>query len=57
MPYIGLLLFLAVIGTAVWWLLSSRQEPGSNRRGRGDAPRGPDDDPDFLRDLDRKYRP
>lgn len=39
---------------AIAWLVTGRQRgPQSGRRGPGypSAPRGPDDDPDFLRNL------
>jgi hypothetical protein len=61
------LLFLAAVLYALFWLLDQRAAGRSNgtpRRGGGDpggrpAPRGPvgpDDDDDFLRELDWKNR-
>jgi hypothetical protein len=48
-----ILLFPAVGPVA--WLLAGRPGPAQGGRGRGtnrpSAPRGPDDDPDFLRNL------
>ena len=48
-----LILLFTPIG-AIAWLVTGRQHgPRSGRRGSGypTAPRGPDDDPDFLRHL------
>ena len=60
------LLFLAAVLYAVFWLLDQRaaRTGGTPRRGGGDAggrpvprgPVGPDDDDDFLRELDWKNR-
>ena len=60
------LLFLAAVLYALFWLLDQRagRAGGTPRRGGGDpggrtAPRGPvgpDDDDDFLRELDWKNR-
>lgn len=59
------LLFLAAVLYALFWLLDQRSaRSGTPRRGRGEpggrtAPRGPvgpDDDDDFLRELDWKNR-
>ncbi|MFM9378412.1 hypothetical protein [Gordonia sp. VNK21] len=48
MPYLLALLVLCVIGFLVWRLLTGREHvPPADRN----APRGPDDDPDFLRKL------
>jgi phospholipase D-like protein len=43
---------------AILWLLFGRPRRGllSARSRREPAPRGPDDDPDFLRNLDRRLR-
>ena len=49
--------FLVLIAVVVWWGVSLWQKralgPGGGRKGpqRTDRPRGPDDDPDFLRRL------
>lgn len=50
--WILLILVFAPIG-AIAWLVTGRQpKPRSGRPGpRRPAPRGPDDDPDFLRNL------
>jgi len=51
--WIVLILLFTPIG-AVAWLVTGRQHgPRSGRRGSSypTAPRGPDDDPDFLRNL------
>jgi hypothetical protein len=48
---------LILIAAVVWWGVSLWQKrtrgPGATRKGprRTDPPRGPDDDPDFLRGL------
>lgn len=57
-------LFLVLLGAVVWavfWLLDRRRQasgpgdtPGSGGRPAPRRPRGPDDDEDFLRELDRK---
>jgi len=49
-----LLIFLFTPIGAIAWLVTGRQHgPRSGRRGSSypTAPRGPDDDPDFLRNL------
>jgi hypothetical protein len=49
--------FLILIAALVWWGVSLWQKrslgPSGGRKGprRVDPPRGPDDDPDFLRRL------
>ena len=60
------LLFLAAVLYAVFWLLDQRaQRPRGPRRGRGGEPGGrmvprgpvgPDDDDEFLRELDWRNR-
>jgi hypothetical protein len=51
--WIGLILLFTPVG-AIAWYFAGRQR-GPQRGGRGprypSAPRGPDDDPDFLRNL------
>lgn len=47
---------LILIAVAVWWGVSVWQKRNGRGGGRGprrrfDPPRGPDDDPDFLRGL------
>ncbi|MET9338556.1 PLDc N-terminal domain-containing protein [Nonomuraea sp. NPDC003804] len=58
-----LIVVLVPLVGSVFWLLLGRptrsrpfQLPGRSATDRGEAPRGPDDDPDFLRDLDRRLR-
>ena len=56
-----LLLVLLVVGVAIYLAIRMMQGPGrspARRRPSGPPPRplAPDDDPDFLRDLDRKRR-
>ena len=50
--WILLILLFAPIG-AIAWFVTGRQRGPQNRRQRPHppAPRGPDDDPDFLRNL------
>ena len=51
--WILLILLFAPIG-AIGWLVTGRQrgpQNGRPRPNRPSAPRGPDDDPDFLRNL------
>ena len=60
------LLFLAAVLYALFWLLDQRADRSRNiRRGRGGEPGGrsvprgpvgPDDDDDFLRELDWRNR-
>jgi hypothetical protein len=62
--YIGgvkFLVFLVLLAAVVYVLVRAAQQRGirpPKRRPAGPPPRphGPDDDPDFLRDLDRKRR-
>ena len=57
-------LFLVLLGALVWaffWVLDRRRQasgPGDGSGGRPAPrrPQGPDDDEDFLRELDRKRR-
>jgi hypothetical protein len=68
-PMWVLIIVLLPIAGAVLWFLAGRDRPSGGQQGRGrpgggtgggpKRPRGPvapDDDPDFLRDLDRKLR-
>jgi hypothetical protein len=59
-----LIIWLILIGLvvyAVFWAIDRRSTrrppaPPTRRRRVPPAPRGPDDDEEFLRDLDRKWR-
>ncbi len=58
-----LIVVLVPLVGSVFWLLLGRPTrsrpfhlPGRSIMDKGEAPRGPDDDPDFLRDLDRRMR-
>jgi hypothetical protein len=62
--WVLIVVLLADIGGLLWLLLGRpqgeqpvrRQRSSRTGRPRPAAPRGPDDDPDFLRDLDRRLR-
>ncbi|MEW9527701.1 PLDc N-terminal domain-containing protein [Microbispora sp. NPDC049125] len=67
--WVVIVLFLAALGGLLWLLFGRPREvvhhqagsrgspPDAHRRPRDiDHPRGPDDDPDFLRSLDRRLR-
>jgi hypothetical protein len=69
--WVVIVVLLAALGGLLWVLLGRPRPKGSitgNYRGygppaerpqpmpRAEAPRGPDDDPDFLRSLDRRLR-
>jgi hypothetical protein len=51
--WIVLILLFAPIGGIAWLVTGRQRGPKSGRRGPNypAAPRGPDDDPDFLRNL------
>ncbi len=59
-----IIVLLLPLAGGVFWLLLGRPNgpraqgmlPHSARPARPEAPRGPDDDPDFLRDLERRLR-
>ncbi len=57
-----ILIVVALLALAVWFLvrfLDGRAGSGQSRRPRPSAPprvTGPDDDPEFLRDLERRRR-
>ncbi|MFF4413363.1 PLDc N-terminal domain-containing protein [Streptosporangium sp. NPDC001559] len=62
--WVIIVLLLPVAG-GVFWLLLGRPSasgargtlpPDDHRSVRREAPRGPDDDPEFLRDLERRLR-
>lgn len=51
--WVLLVLFFPVVGPVAWFV-AGRPSSSATRRGpthRGGPPRGPDDDPDFLRNL------
>ncbi|GAT68043.1 PLDc N-terminal domain-containing protein [Planomonospora sp. ID91781] len=64
--WVLIVVLLALVGGLFWLLLGRPLGPrpprillppeGTPREPRPQAPRGPDDDPDFLRDLDRRLR-
>ncbi|MFC4058682.1 PLDc N-terminal domain-containing protein [Planomonospora corallina] len=62
--WVLVVVLLAMIGGLFWLLLGRPLGPRAPRLvlppevpgPRPQAPRGPDDDPDFLRDLDRRLR-
>jgi Phospholipase_D-nuclease N-terminal len=51
--WILLILLFAPIGAIAWYVAGRQRGPQTGRLGpsRPSAPRGPDDDPDFLRNL------
>ena len=51
--WIGLILLFPWAGAMAWFLTGKQRGPLNGRAGRNypRAPRGPDDDPDFLRGL------
>ena len=51
--WILLILVFAPIGAVAWFFAGRQRGQQNGRRGRNypSAPRGPDDDPDFLRNL------
>jgi hypothetical protein len=51
-----LLVLLTFWVGAILWLLFGRPRGGVVSARRARPPRGPDDDPDFLRNLDRRLR-
>ncbi|MEU4541956.1 PLDc N-terminal domain-containing protein [Nonomuraea dietziae] len=58
-----LVIVLVPLVGSVFWLLLGRplrsrplRMPGRSIMDAAEPPRGPDDDPDFLRDLDRRMR-
>ncbi|MFD0890170.1 PLDc N-terminal domain-containing protein [Streptosporangium algeriense] len=62
--WVIIVLLLPVAGGVFWLLLgrpsasgvTGRFPPDDDRPARREAPKGPDDDPDFLRDLERRLR-
>jgi Phospholipase_D-nuclease N-terminal len=51
--WILLILLFPTVGAIAWFVTGRQRGPRSGSRGSGypAAPRGPDDDPDFLRNL------
>lgn len=60
MAYLFALIGIVAIGFLLWRAfgpsLNSDDGPSAPRTGGRAAPRGPDDDPEFLHDLDRRTR-
>ncbi|MCR5977799.1 hypothetical protein GDN83_08620 [Gordonia jinghuaiqii] len=62
MTYLFAVLGLLAIGFLMWRAFGPQSDgtgdapPAGGHRGRTRGPVGPDDDPDFLRDLDNKTR-
>ena len=62
MTYLFAVLGLIAIGFLMWRAFGPQSDGGGNaspsagNRGRARGPVGPDDDPDFLRDLDNRTR-
>lgn len=60
--WVLVILLLPLVGGLFWLLLGRPHGPRATRvpppdtTKRTQAPKGPDDDPDFLRDLDRRLR-
>ncbi|WP_214409936.1 PLDc N-terminal domain-containing protein [Sphaerisporangium fuscum] len=62
--WVLIVVLLADLGGLLWLLLGRplgeqairRRQMGRAGHPRPSVPRGPDDDPDFLRDLDRRLR-
>ncbi len=54
-PSWALVAVIPYVGPAAWFLLGTERSPTSGRRASGGGrPLGPDDDPDFLRELGRR---
>ncbi|MBB5137740.1 hypothetical protein HNP84_007492 [Thermocatellispora tengchongensis] len=59
--WVLVVVLLVGVGGVLWLLLGRPYAPRETQAGpggsmRADVPRGPDDDPEFLRDLDRRLR-
>ncbi|GAA2388766.1 MULTISPECIES: hypothetical protein [Gordonia] len=54
MPYLFVVLVVIVAAYLSWRLVESRMQDQTGRSDRSSVPRGPDDDPDFLRRLDER---
>ena len=64
--WVPIILLLPVVGGILWFAVGRarppRPKPGAGRGGSAGGPRSPrgpvapDDDPDFLRDIDRRLR-
>lgn len=55
MPYLLAIVMIVAAAYLTWRLVGAQASQRDDVRSgaRGSAPRGPDDDPDFLRSLDR----
>ncbi|MFI5099486.1 MAG: PLD nuclease N-terminal domain-containing protein [Actinomycetes bacterium] len=55
-PSWALVAVLPYVGPAAWFLLGTERRSGGRARGgdQGGRPLGPDDDPEFLRELGRR---
>lgn len=51
MAFVYLLIIAAAIGFVVWKMTQAQGGTPTGSARRRDVPRGPDDDPDFLRKL------
>ncbi|TNM70035.1 PLDc_N domain-containing protein [Streptomyces sp. NP160] len=57
--WVAVIVLLPVVGPLAWLLAGRTHGPRPAppvSTSRGGAPKGPDDDEDFLRSLDRKHR-
>lgn len=56
MPYLFIVLIVFTAAYLAWRMMQSQphEHAGPPRGPRPPAPRGPDDDPDFLRSLDNR---
>jgi hypothetical protein len=56
--WVAVIVLLPVVGPLAWLVAgrSHRRSGPAQPSSRGSAPKGPDDDEDFLRSLDRKDR-
>ncbi len=51
MAFVYLLIIVIAIGFVVWKIMQAQGGTPTDAGPRHDVPRGPDDDPDFLRKL------
>jgi hypothetical protein len=52
--WVALMILLPLVGTVIWLVVSRLIEPGPEVQQR--RPVAPDDDPEFLRELDRRTK-